>query len=274
MPHPSPDPARRALLLGAGGLLAAGVAPQSHAQRTTRPMNRCCPVVELRQYTLHAGRREELITLFEREFIESQAAVGARVIGQFRDLDDPDRFVWLRGFADMAARRGALEAFYGGLVWQAHRGAANPTMLDSDNVLLLRPAAPEGGFDVPAPRSGTSSAVFTAAIHYLDEALVPAFAAFFEARLRPPIEADGAPVLASFVTETSANSFPRLPVRSTDRVFVWFSRFESQAAEADFRARHGRRSGWRDGAPEALLPAFARKPEWLRLAPTPRSALR
>ena len=24
----------------------------------------CCPVVELRQYTLHAGRRDELLALF------------------------------------------------------------------------------------------------------------------------------------------------------------------------------------------------------------------
>jgi hypothetical protein len=34
-----------------------------------------------------------------------------RIIGQFRDLDHPDRFVWLRGFADMEARTQALGAF-------------------------------------------------------------------------------------------------------------------------------------------------------------------
>ena len=36
------------------------------------------------------------------------------VIGQFRDLDNPDSFVWLRGFADMESRRKALGAFYSG----------------------------------------------------------------------------------------------------------------------------------------------------------------
>lgn len=97
-------------------------------------------VVELRQYTLHAGRRDELIALFEREFIEPQEALGMRVIGQFRDLDAPDRFVWLRGFRDMSSRAASLAAFYGGPVWQAHRDAANATMIDSDNVLLLQPA--------------------------------------------------------------------------------------------------------------------------------------
>src|SRR6185436_2566870 len=89
-------------------------------------------------YTLHPGRRDQLIDLFEREFIESQEAVGIHVIGQFHDLDDPNQFVWLRGFNDMAARPQSLNAFYSGPIWKAHREAANATMIDSDNVLLLR----------------------------------------------------------------------------------------------------------------------------------------
>src|SRR5919199_1692664 len=88
-------------------------------------------VLELRQYTLHPGRRDELIELFDREFVESQEAVGAQVLGQFRDLDDQDRFVWLRGFADMATRGRALPAFYGGPVWREHSAKANATMIDS-----------------------------------------------------------------------------------------------------------------------------------------------
>ena len=63
----------------------------------------CCPVVELRQYTLHPGKRDVLIDLFDREFIEPQEALGIKVIGQFRDIDRPDQFVWLRGFRDMTS---------------------------------------------------------------------------------------------------------------------------------------------------------------------------
>lgn len=85
----------------------------------------CCPVVELRQYTLKPGKRDVLIDLFEREFIESQEVTGMRIIGTFRDLNNPDRFVWLRGFLDMAARAKALEEFYDGPVWKAHRDEAN-----------------------------------------------------------------------------------------------------------------------------------------------------
>ncbi len=61
------------------------------------------------------------------------------MLGQFRDLDVSNRFVWLRGFPDMVARQQALEAFYGGPVWARHGPAAAATMIDSDDVLLLRP---------------------------------------------------------------------------------------------------------------------------------------
>ena len=49
-------------------------------------------IVELRRYTLHPGRRDDLIELFERELIEPQEYAGMRAIGQFRDDEHPDVF--------------------------------------------------------------------------------------------------------------------------------------------------------------------------------------
>src|ERR1051326_9293031 len=92
-------------------------------------MTTCCPVVELRQYTLHSAEaRETLIELFEREFVESQETAGMQMIGTFRDLQKPDRFVWLRGFQDMESRSAQLQQFYGGPVWKQNRDAANGTI--------------------------------------------------------------------------------------------------------------------------------------------------
>jgi len=71
----------------------------------------CCPVVELRQYTLYSGKRDTLIEVFDREFVESQEQLGMRGIGQFRDMDKPNRFVWLRGFGDFSVRANELQAF-------------------------------------------------------------------------------------------------------------------------------------------------------------------
>ncbi|MFE0465193.1 NIPSNAP family protein [Kitasatospora sp. NPDC058965] len=160
-------------------------------------------IVELRQYTLYPGARETLIELFEREFVTGQQAVGITVGGRFRDLDDPDRFVWLRAFPDMTHRRRALEAFYGGPVWRAHREAANATMIDSDDVLLLRGP----GF---APRPGAREVVATVC--------QPADATTFDAFATRHL----APQHALHRTEPAENDFPRLPVRTGLDVRVWF----------------------------------------------------
>ena len=44
----------------------------------SQPPQTCCPIVELRQYTLHPGQRDVLIDLFDREFVESQEAPDLR----------------------------------------------------------------------------------------------------------------------------------------------------------------------------------------------------
>ena len=113
-----------------------------------------CPVVELRQYTLHPGQRDALIDLFDRELVETQEAVGIAILGQFRDLDEPDRFVWLRGFEGMPCRAQALASFYGGPTWKAHSAQANASSVATSLRLAassraMRRASP--GF-FPRPR--------------------------------------------------------------------------------------------------------------------------
>jgi hypothetical protein len=80
------------------------------------------PVVELRQYTLRPGRRDVLIGIFEAHFMDLHERLGSTVIGHFRDLDDPDRFVFLRSFRDMPARGAALTAFFESEVFARNRG--------------------------------------------------------------------------------------------------------------------------------------------------------
>ena len=236
-----------------------------------------CPVVELRQYTLVPGARETLIELFEREFIETQEATGMTVIGQFRDLNNQDRFVWLRGFSDMDARATQLQAFYSGPVWKAHRDAANATMIDSDNVLLLRPASPTSGFQLEhASRAPVGSTVrqdlLVATIYHLDKAKAVDFSTFFERELQPHLTNAGISVLASFVTETHPNTFPRLPVREDANVFVWFSRFPDR--EAYEKSAAAVTEAMRERQVATKLAEFTREPpEVLLLSPAARSRL-
>ena len=231
-------------------------------------------VFELRQYTLHRGQRDTLIAIFEQNFIEPQNELGAHVIGTFRDLDDPDRFVWIRGFRDMESRLKALAAFYDGPVWHANRTAANATMLDSANVLLLRPAEAGTGFPSEVRGGSRLQGIVAAMIYYLGAVDSGQFTHFFDEAVMPQLSALGVHPISRLVSEESPNTYPRLPIRQHDRVFVWFARWPSVAAEESFVAKLRATSGWRDSAPETVLPALMQKPECLRLVPTTRSPLR
>jgi quinol monooxygenase YgiN len=222
------------------------------------------PVIELRQYTLRPGQRDVLIELFDRELVESQEAEGMAIVGQFRDLDDPDRFVWIRGFDDMPSRARALAAFYGGPAWKAHRAEANATMIDSDNVLLLRPVSTRSGFPAPAAArlpvgataAGPSRILVT--LYYRHEPFDQAVADFFDRQARPALIEAGATPLASLQTEHAENTFPALPVRTGENVFACLARFPSET-HLDAYLRQAGSSG---------------PSQQLRLAPTARSLLR
>jgi hypothetical protein len=226
----------------------------------------CSPLVELRQYALKPGMRDALIELFDREFVESQEATGMKLIGQFRDADDPNRFVWLRGFVDMESRARSLGAFYGGPVWKANRDAANATMIDSDNVLLLRAAWSGSGFanaGTRGPRGATilPAGAITATICYFDTPVTEAVIDVFRGAALPRRETAAAKMLAAFVSEKSTNTFPALPIREGEHVFVSFS------LHADIC------SAQEVPLPPDLECALARPPEILRLLPTARSRL-
>jgi hypothetical protein len=241
---------------------------------SSAPAPRDCHVVELRRYTLHPGARDTLVALFDREFVETQEACGMAVLGQFRELDAPERFVWLRGFAGMAARRAGLEAFYGGPVWAAHREAANATMVDSDDVFLLRPAWPGAALQGSGERAGPGARAAPAGL--LDATVFPlrpgaeaAAIALAREAIAPRLAATGALAQGWYVSEPAPNDFPRLPVRTDTPVLVGLALFPEVAAHAAFAAG-GR---WRRELAPLLAALLARPPEAHRLAPTPRSAL-
>jgi quinol monooxygenase YgiN len=236
------------------------------------------PVVELRQYTLRPGKRDVLIELFDRELVESQEALGMAVVGQFRDLDDPDRFVWIRGFADMPSRARALASFYGGPVWRAHAAKANATMIDVDNVLLLRPVTPGSGFPAPVAARLPAGHVagmgcVLATIYYGEQPFDQPFADFFEREAGPVLAEAGAVPLALLQTEYAENTFPGLPVRTGENVFVWFASFPGPDQLRDHLRRIEGAARWRDQVLPTLSAMITGVPQRLRLAPTARSLL-
>jgi quinol monooxygenase YgiN len=241
-------------------------------------MPRLSPIVELRQYDLAPGTRETLIDIFDTHFIEDQEVEGMTVIGQFRDLDNPDSFVWLRGFADMASRKKALTGFYSGPIWRKHADAANATMQRFDNVLLLRPATPDSGFaldlaDRPGP-GATGAAGCLVTINIIGVRGDPAeFAEWHRENMLPVLRNAGADVVAAFVSESAENDYPDLPVRTDRKVLAIFTRFADAAALDAFRTTLAASPEWA-AASKAAAAYVLGPPQTLRLTPTARSLLR
>jgi hypothetical protein len=179
----------------------------------------------------------------------------------------------------MAGRARSLGAFYGGPTWKAHAREANATMLDSANVLLLRPSRPGSAFSLddrhrlsPGTAGGPPARLVIATLYYFDRAPSDDIIGELERDIASLWTTSGATILGRLVTETSANTFPALPVREGEHVFVVVTEF----ADADAYAHHldelARSPRWRDRADE-LARQLLRPPETLRLSPTPRSML-
>lgn len=247
------------------------------SDRRAEEMRQGDRVFELRRYTLRPGQRETLIALFDREFVETQEEVGMSVVGQFRDLDQAEHFVWFRGFPDMEARRVSLTAFYTGPVWAEHGPAANATMLDSTNVLLLKPAEGQAAFaqagsarPMPGAPDHEAGPFWLVGTHHLAPATPEPEAAALAQAVAEAARSAGAIVFASLISERSANSFPRLPVREGESVVVTvLCPISASSAERIIRALQ------LDGdALKPLATSFVRPPEIARLTPTARSRLR
>ncbi|MGP8056571.1 MAG: NIPSNAP family protein [Nitrososphaerales archaeon] len=234
-------------------------------------------ILELRQYTLRPGKRDILIDLWERYFVEEQENMGADLVGQFRQENNQDKFVWLRGFPDMATRGRMLAAFYSCPIWIEHRQEANATMVDSDNVLLLREAWPGAGFhheprksfDFELPIAG----LVTANILYLDSGPTNAVLGSLESVLAQILLGAGASDVATYVTEHSPNNYPRLPIRERENVFMWFSRFEGGEAFEEHVRNLAGNVAWSE-IQQRLARYGGRPAETLILDPTRRSKYR
>ena len=109
-------------------------------------------------------------------------------------------------------------------------------------------------------------------IAYLDQRTPSEFAEFFASELQPHWQRAGASIIAQMVSEHSPNTFPSLPVRERENVFVWFSMFGDQAGIDAHRRALADSPEWR--ALSGQLSLWTHHPiETLRLEPTARSRL-
>jgi hypothetical protein len=93
-------------------------------------------IVEVRRYRIKPGRREEFLEFFRTRSVPALQAHGMAVFGPLVDLENPNAFVWLRGFPSLEARDEMKAAFYEGELWKNELEAIATPMLESYDVHL------------------------------------------------------------------------------------------------------------------------------------------
>ena len=93
-------------------------------------------IVEVRSYRIKPGRRAEFIKLFETRAVPAQRALGIQILGPLLDIENPNKFVFLRSFPSLEERDRMKDAFYGGPLWKNELEAIAMPMLDSYDVIL------------------------------------------------------------------------------------------------------------------------------------------
>lgn len=93
-------------------------------------------IVEVRSYRIKPGKRDEFINLFETRAVPAQRTYGINVIGPFLDVENPNKFVFLRSFPSLEVRERMKEAFYGSELWKNELEELAMPLLDSYDVIL------------------------------------------------------------------------------------------------------------------------------------------
>jgi hypothetical protein len=93
-------------------------------------------IVEVRSYRIKPGYRDEFIKFFETRSIPALQAHGMKVVGPFLDLENPNKFAWLRCFPSLEERDRMKKDFYEGDLWKNELEAIAMPLLESYDVIL------------------------------------------------------------------------------------------------------------------------------------------
>jgi len=93
-------------------------------------------IVEVRSYRIKPGHRDEFIKFFESRAIPALRSHGMRVVGPFLDLENPNKFVWLRMFPSLEERERMKTDFYEGELWKNELESIAMPLLESYDVIL------------------------------------------------------------------------------------------------------------------------------------------
>jgi len=191
--------------------------------------NQNIKVLELRNYILKPGKRDEFINYFEKHFITSQNLLGGYVLGQFTIKNIDNRFLWFRGFDDMSSRSIYLPEFYRkSLVWQKNKAGANALIDDNDDVHLLRPLNDSvNGINTNTFAKHKGIAVVD--YYKATEGKLGGLTEVFKTKFTPYLQSVGINNFSLWVSELRLNDFPSLPVIQDKNLLVVITFYSDEA---------------------------------------------
>lgn len=195
--------------------------------------NQNIKVIELRDYLIRQGRRDEFIKLFEENFTRSQNILGGYTLGQYRVKGAGDNFFWIRGFKDMPARNKFLNDFYyGSPVWKQHKSTANSMLLNNDNVHLLKPLNLKGSssdaeFSLNSNWFGREKGIAVVDF-YISNTKLEKLIEFVKKKYVAILNSSKIENTSFWTSETTPNEFTALPVFQDKNLLVQITFYKNE----------------------------------------------
>jgi hypothetical protein len=261
-------------------------ATEPRPERTTY----CCAQMEIRRYVVRGSEAPVLRRLFDEENrlghrVAAQhrawsgsapdgAAVGIRWmenIALLRDVDQPDSYVWLRGFADEPN----AVPFYFSSMWGVHEDAVRRAGIRSTQAHLVETWLYGGAFVVgaPTPSDAVGQGLVVANVYTVPTARLLELQYAFSRTVVPVLHRTGGQPVAYFRSSRRWQFQQELSRAFGDAsspdtgIFVWFARFPG----ADAYRRHvdalQQDTAWTRTIRPRLDAMVPRPPEVWRLEP-------
>ena len=189
-------------------------------------------VIELRNYLLKPGTRDQFINYFEEHLIHPQQGMNGYPVGQYTVKGYDDNFFWIRGFRNMEERSAFLPAFYYGDVWNEHRTIPNSMILNNDNVHLLRPMILKDNEWIASPIKILSIIPDEGIVvvdFFIANTKRKQLLEIFAKSYLPLLKKCGVDQYTLWTCEPEANDFPRLPVFQDKDLLVMITFYKDES---------------------------------------------
>jgi hypothetical protein len=97
-------------------------------------------IIEMRTYRTKRGMRDEFLRIFRSKSVPAHLEIGMKILGPFLSIEDPDVFLFMRGFPDLESRDPMKARFYEGELWKKELEGVLLPMLEKYDVVLIEDA--------------------------------------------------------------------------------------------------------------------------------------